>query len=324
MSNDNEHDAVDRSEQDKAKAALKKVGERKPKPRLRKQDEKFLRRVDFWGRAIWVYLIVGFFVTIGGLYVSSNDSPSWFLGAIGFFGIALRIVLLIGVIALIVWLIRMMRRWPESARSAGGSRLRKSFREKPLQSSAFLLAGMFLLVLGPIGILYYFLLPTTFTPSPALRNFSNTILVIAAVVGFVFGLLLIREERVKLFDRKTGIKEQLIVLFMPIFAPLLLAVSWLFFAFGPLAYTMHLLADKETKTIVEANVKGGSAGTADFMCSGFWTVELHDHSFWWPRRLCNIDLKTKNALRADSSITLRGQVSRFGIDVETYKLNQPN
>jgi MFS family permease len=291
--------------------------------RVRKKSTKktlFERRLDRGIHLLWAFIALGFAATVGGLIASSTNVPQWFQDVLVVLGVALRIALLTGVLAFIVWCIRSVRRHRASGAKANSGRSRFDYQKKPIQSTVVLISGVTFLLAGPIGILYYFLLPTTFIPSAELRGFYYVSSAVIIAAGLGLGIMIFWMERHLFAKVDSALKDKAIVLFMPIAAPLLLMVSWMFFMSGPVSYTLHLLAEKETKTVIASVARGTSSGTADFMCGGFWTAELQDHSFWWPRRVCNIDLKTMRALEKGGTIKLRGKVSRFGIDVDTYAM----
>jgi hypothetical protein len=329
MSNKSDHQSGKDKEQTSAQQRVKKTNQRKvaaknqpsasAEAKSPKDFDASTRRIVLVERAIWIYLIIGVLVMMGGLYASSTAAPGWLRGALAFFGIALRVVLGAAVIALIVWWIRLPKRKSGAVDTQGDHGPRLSFRERPVHYLAFVSAAFFF-ALGVIGILYHFLLPTNFTASNELRSFSLVVTVIAAIVGFILGVWIFRERSRKATraEDKT-FSNRLTTWSLPLFTPALVATMWMLFAAGPLSYGLHLVAQKDYKTVVERDVKGGTAGSADIMCSGFWTAELNDHSFWWPRRVCNIDLATKSALGEGGSLTLSGEASRFGMNVTSYK-----
>jgi hypothetical protein len=293
------------------------------KPRKRRAPSEFERaeqRSNKVNRWVLTYLVLGFIAMIGGLIATSTDMPVWFNIWIAYLGIALRIALLVGVIALIVWLIRSRGQSVHSDSESGSKNARIDFKNKPFQSVAVLISGVVLLGVLPITILYYFLLPTTFTASAELRGFFNVSVALVVIAGIFFGSLILRAQNDSTVRRESKVFDQIVIVFSPVLFPLLMAFSWLLFVSGPVSYTLHLLAAKETKTVNERVARGASSGASDITCGGFWTAELHDHSFWWPRRVCNIDLKTKHALDNGGTITLIGKVSRFGMDVDSYRL----
>jgi hypothetical protein len=290
------------------------------KPRTLSEFERAERRSNKVHRWVLTYLILGFIAMIGGLIATSTKMPVWFNIWIAYLGIALRIALLVGVIALIVWWIRSRGHSAHSDSESGSKHARIDFKNKPLQSAAVLISLAMLLGVLPITILYYFLLPTTFTASAELRGFFYVSVVPVVIAGIFFGSLILRAQNDSTARRESKVFDQIVIVFSPVLLPLLMAVAWVLFVSGPVSYTLHLLSAKETETVKERVARGASSGTSDFTCGGFWTAELHDHSFWWPRRVCNIDLKTMNALKNGGTITLIGKVSRFGMDVDSYRL----
>jgi hypothetical protein len=290
------------------------------RPSVLSEYERTDRRIDTVMRWVWVYCIVGFIAMAGGLIASSTDMPGWFNSAIAFLGIVLRIALLVGVVALIVWWIRSRGQSVHSDSESGGKQSRIDFKNKPLQSAAALISGVVLLCAGPIAILYYFLLPTTFTASTELRSFYYVSVVPVVIAGIFFGSMILLAQDHGIASKEGKVFDRIVTLFSPVLFPLLTAFFWLLFVSGPLSYTLHLFSTKETEIVSERVARGTSSGVSDITCGGFWAAELHDHSFWWPRRVCNIDLNTMNTLRNGGTITLIGKVSRFGMDVDSYRL----
>ena len=282
------------------------------------------RRRDAPGRWIAIYAIVGVLRMLGGLYVSTVDAPSWAVHLVAFVGIALRIALAVGVVVLIVWWIQHSpqtreRGAPKFDASSNTSTWRFDMKNRPLFSSVVLIVAIVFFGAGPIGILYFFLIPTTFIASTALLSFFHVSVVLIAVLGIYAGVMVLRFQPEVRAGKPTKASDTLLRLSLPVTFPLLLAMCWLVFVAGPVTYVLHQFADKETRTQTES-ARAGTAGLYDFMCGGLWTAELMDHSFWWPRRVCNIDLRTHQALRDGGTIELRGRASRFGIDVDTYLL----
>jgi hypothetical protein len=226
----------------------------------------------------------------------------------------------VGVLILIVWWIRPVRSRRERGNAVAEKYSRIDFKNKPSQSAAVAFCGFVLFGAGPIGLLYYFLLPTTFTPSTELRSFFYLSLVVVVAAGIYLGATILLTEGHAIANEKSKFSDLVIMLLMPIGCPLLLALCWLFFVSGPMNYALHLLAQKEIKTVNEPVLRGTTSGVRDFTCGGFWVIELRDHSFWWPRQICNVELATMKALERGGTITLRGKASRFGMDVESYRL----
>jgi hypothetical protein len=290
------------------------------KPRVLPEYERRERRIDAVMRWVLGYSIVGFIVMVGGLIATSMKMPIWFNIWIAYLGIALRIAVLVGVIVLIVWWIRSRGQSMHSDSESGNKHTQIDFKSKPLQSAAAVISGVVLLCAGPIAILYYFLLPTTFTASAELRGFYYVSVVPVVIAGIFFGSMILLAQDHGIASKEGKVFDRIVTLFSPVLFPLLTAFFWLLFVSGPVSYTLHLLSTKETKIVSERVARGTSSGVSDITCGGFWTVELHDHSFWWPRRVCNIDLDTMNTLRNGGTITLIGKVSRFGMDVDSYRL----
>jgi hypothetical protein len=93
---------------------------------------------------------------------------------------------------------------------------------------------------------------------------------------------------------------------------------WLMFLNGPASFALHLVATKESRSMVEQVVKTDSVSWRDHSCGGTWAAVLEDSNAWWPRRLCDITYNKFNEYRHGGIVKLDGKVSWFGIQYDSY------
>jgi hypothetical protein len=159
-----------------------------------------------------------------------------------------------------------------------------------------------------------------FVPSTVLKDFALISAVPIALLGFVPFVVPVPwvdkpAPSAQTLSKKIG---RIAVI---LFSPFLVAFIWVFFLHRPAGLVLHAMASKQQQTVVERVIKTDSTSLRDAVCpSGMWAAVI-DNSFWWPRKVCDISYQHLNAYRNGGTITLQGNVSRFGITYSSYSFS---